>query len=71
MPRSRKEKFFIYSAPKHGRWKDQRLLGVNSRYEGNIETITLADLLKFLQAKKIDPSQVVLPNGFSTIAKNT
>ena len=63
------DKFFIYAAGRSGYYKGKRLMGVNHLYEGGTENLTLQDLIEFLREKNINPSTVVIPSSFMTVAK--
>ena len=69
MRAKKSDKFFVYAPKKSGFWKDKRLLGINSSYEGGTDTITIQDLVDFLKEKGIDPAKIVLPRGFVIYAK--
>lgn len=63
------DKFYVYAAKKSGFYKGKRLLGVNLSWEGDVNSLTLQDLIEFLNEKNIDLSTVVLPPAFTTFAK--
>ncbi|MFA6536048.1 MAG: hypothetical protein WCT25_01290 [Candidatus Paceibacterota bacterium] len=63
MPRALKtDRFFLQKAARSGKNKDKLLVGVHSSHKD----ITLQNLLDFLEANQIDPSQVELKFGFVT-----
>jgi len=69
MARSKSSKFFLYAAKKSGYYKGKRLLGINHAYEGGVDSLTVKDLVDFLKDEKIELSNVALPGGFITTAK--
>ena len=70
MPRAtKKDAFYIYAPKASGDWKNKRLIGVNTSYEGDISCLCLKDLQSFLEQHAIDPSDVVIGGGFTAYAK--
>jgi hypothetical protein len=70
MPRrSKSSKFFIYAPKKSGHLKGKMLLGVNGMYEGGTDSLTIQDLVDFLQEQGIPLSTVELPEYFMSVAR--
>lgn len=69
MPRStKKDKFFYLNPAKKGWRKGKILMGINPNYEGDVDNLTVQDLVDFLKEKNIDPVKVSLPSIFMTTA---
>lgn len=65
MPRSNKfTKFSLQAARKSGAYKNKMILCVNHCYEGDLDSISLQDLLDFLQERKINLSDVKISAPF-------
>jgi len=65
------KKFLIHGnfLDARGFLKGKRMLEVNPKYTGGVDSITLDDLLNFLKEKKINPSQVIILKGLMTYVK--
>ena len=54
MPRPTKDdKFFTLSPKTSGFWKEKALLVVNNSYEGDLNSLSLQDLIDFLKARHL------------------
>ena len=67
--RRKDSKFYLYSPQKKGSDKGNSLLVANHLYQGDRSTITLKDLLVFLEEKNIDPSAISLDRGYMAKVK--
>lgn len=68
MPRATKEdKFYVLAPTKTGWRKGKFLIGLNHRYEGDKDKITLADFIRFLEVSNLDPKSITFngPDGFT------
>jgi hypothetical protein len=63
---SKNDKFFYYKPSTKGWRKGKGLIGLNLKYEGNIEDLNFQDLIDFLKEKNIDPKKVLLSSNFTT-----
>jgi hypothetical protein len=62
------DKFFVYAARHSGYNIGRRLLGVNPNYNGDIDNLSIEDLVQFLNKNNLDLNKVRLPSNFLTTA---
>ena len=62
--RLKSAKFSIRTLRESGDTKGMKLIGINTLYEGEINSITAKDFIDFLKKKKINPSDVLLGQAF-------
>jgi hypothetical protein len=61
--------FYILSEGTSGHWKGWQMISVNREYEGDLEQLTLQDLLTFLEVHDVSPANVKITNVFRAFIK--